>query len=395
MHIIAADWSGDPTKRAAAHANVAARSITLLKGAGTLASLVQQAQKLGGPVIVGVDAPLGVPESLAQALTVADFRELLRTVATSTTFFTPITKASAWKPTQPFFRVPAGKGARNAFEARAQALGVTLYRKVDRAAGARSPFIVSGIPGTVGSATIALWQELIALVDDPTLRLWPFDGADVQALALPGRVVVAEIYPRAAYATALDDAPPLRARMSLAKTDPALRAAAIQQLRNAAWVQAHGVTFAPDVLEAAVVNEDAFDAVVSAAALLRVALTHEPWSGALHLPAIEGGILGTGGLDFSLPERKWPPSTSSKKKASKKSASTSTQAQPPPPSKKASSTQTYPCPIPGCTHVFVGGRGGWDAHVGSRGTHPAWHPDVHDAEQRKALFRKEFPSFFL
>lgn len=51
------------------------------------------------------------------------------------------------------------------------------------------------------------------------------------------------------------------------------------------------------------------------------------------------------------------------------------------------------CPICG-DHVFRRTRGGWDAHVGSLRKHPKWHPDIEDPDERKALFQKEFPSFF-
>ena len=51
----------------------------------------------------------------------------------------------------------------------------------------------------------------------------------------------------------------------------------------------------------------------------------------------------------------------------------------------------YRCPIPGCTKVFRGTRGGWDAHVASWRMHPDWHPDVTDGEARKRRFRREYP----
>jgi hypothetical protein len=52
------------------------------------------------------------------------------------------------------------------------------------------------------------------------------------------------------------------------------------------------------------------------------------------------------------------------------------------------------CPIPGCAHVFKGGRGGWDAHVASWKVHPSWMPDERDVQRRKELFRRAFPAFF-
>lgn len=51
----------------------------------------------------------------------------------------------------------------------------------------------------------------------------------------------------------------------------------------------------------------------------------------------------------------------------------------------------YPCPVPGCTKVFHGTRGGWDAHVASWRMHPDWHPGVTDGEERKRRFRREYP----
>ncbi len=51
----------------------------------------------------------------------------------------------------------------------------------------------------------------------------------------------------------------------------------------------------------------------------------------------------------------------------------------------------YRCPIPGCTKVFHGTRGGWDAHVASWRMHPHWHPDVTDGEERKRRFKGEYP----
>ncbi len=53
----------------------------------------------------------------------------------------------------------------------------------------------------------------------------------------------------------------------------------------------------------------------------------------------------------------------------------------------------YRCPIRGCTKVFHGSRGGWDAHVASHRIHPDWHPDVTDGKERKERFRAEYPDW--
>ena len=53
----------------------------------------------------------------------------------------------------------------------------------------------------------------------------------------------------------------------------------------------------------------------------------------------------------------------------------------------------YRCPIGGCTKVFRGSRGGWDAHVASPRIHPDWHPDVIDGRVRKERFKAEYPDW--
>lgn len=53
----------------------------------------------------------------------------------------------------------------------------------------------------------------------------------------------------------------------------------------------------------------------------------------------------------------------------------------------------YRCPIGGCTKVFRGSRGGWDAHVASPRIHPDWHPDIIDGRERKECFKAEYPDW--
>jgi hypothetical protein len=103
--------------------------------------------------------------------------------------------------------------------------------------GAKAVFIKSGIPGSVGSAACALWQELASqLSPDRTFKIWPFEG-DLQILLQSTPVVVGEIYPRAAYATALLDVPPAsRAPLVVAKANAGVRGAAIAMLQDARWL---------------------------------------------------------------------------------------------------------------------------------------------------------------
>ena len=59
----------------------------------------------------------------------------------------------------------------------------------------------------------------------------------------------------------------------------------------------------------------------------------------------------------------------------------------------AGAARTYRCPIPGCDKVYLGSRGGWDAHVASLRTHASWHPELESAEDRKESYRIQFPEF--
>jgi hypothetical protein len=61
---------------------------------------------------------------------------------------------------------------------------------------------------------------------------------------------------------------------------------------------------------------------------------------------------------------------------------------------KLRASKTYPCPVPGCSKVFLGSRGGWDGHVGSLQNHPEWEPGLVEARDRRERFRVEFADWF-
>lgn len=184
-------------------------------------------------------------------------------------------------------------------------------------------------------------------------------------------VVVGEIYPRAAYATALLDAP--RPPLVLAKTHPDVRRKAVADLLAADWVRMNEVT----IKIAANANEDDFDACLTAAALLRCVVEKLP----LCLPRLdsaraEGGMLGTGSVNFDL-------------RSGRRSGHRTRQG-----AIVRHSAKTFRCPIVGCDKVYVNARAGWDGHVGSVRSHPLWHPKLTSAEDRRRQFEIEFPEFF-
>jgi hypothetical protein len=221
-----------------------------------------------------------------------------------------------------------------------------------------------------------------ALQGERAFTIWPFEG-ELEALLSASRIVIGEIYPRAAYATALLDEPvERRCRLSIAKTDAVTRRAAINTLKEAEWIRTNEVTLKD--LEDACEGEDDFDACLTAAALLRCALENLPMHAPLESPRVEGGILGTGSINLELRERRFRSEPSSRPASRVSRASRTIEAPSP----------VLRCPIPGCVKEWPNRRGGWDGHVGSLKNHPSWHPDVLHAAERRRLFALEFPEFF-
>lgn len=210
--ILCADWGKESYKRTVYVADVSARIVRRVDGGEwSVGSVLDEARRRAsrGPVLATLDAPLAVPESYLAAAA----------------------------------RIPS-------------------WRAVDAATKAKTLFAKAGIPGSVGSATCALWRELgPRLTVDRSFKLWPFEG-DLGDLPQSTPVVVGEIYPRAAYATALSDASAeSRAPLMVSKTRADVRRDAITTLLGKDWVRRLDVSIRnlADVRS----NEDDFDALSS------------------------------------------------------------------------------------------------------------------------------------
>lgn len=379
MNIIAVDWGKDARKRSAYISQLASRTISRLPFDGSLVHLLEHVSSLEGPVLIGIDAAIGFPiaswrrlrdSSKNQPQTFADF---LLGPSVPTDFFEPVSKPEDWSPQRPFIRPPHGRFSLKAFIAAADD---GFYRQIDKQLHANPIFLTSGIPGSVGSGTRALWQELIALKHFSPYRVWPFHGslADLLRHTDP---VFAEIYPKACYGIALSESLPAPMRQ-ISKTKKDARRKAIADLRDSHWLVREHLTI--NHFDAALSNEDDFDALFSAVALTRLFLEKAPFESPGTTDRIaEGGVLGAASLARTA---KRPAET----KTAKQTRTTN--------SRSDRISRTYPCPIPGCTHVFRGSRGGWDAHVGAISRHPQWHPEVVDPEERKKLFKQVFPEWF-
>lgn len=302
--VLCADWSGVPRRRAVVEALPRRGGWRIAPcpppaEGWSLRALLARAEALraatGRAPLVGVDAALGIPRALARAGGFAGFREALTLLAEGEGLRREAQDARRWSPATPFFRVPPGRGALRRFE---EAAGgrTGLRRQIELRTAAKPAFVLSGIPGAVGSATRALWTELAGAARGD-VALWPFDGG-LAALSRGRAPVLAEVYPRAAYALATVEALPARPR-ALAKTKAPVRAQALRALETAAWVRRHRVALADP--GAAAGSEDVFDALLTAAALVRAIAEGEPLSCALIDPVCEGGILGTHGLVLGGP----------------------------------------------------------------------------------------------
>lgn len=276
---ISADWSKDERKRSVHVAMPRTRCIRRARStARSLSALLRLARELKeevGPVLLGMDLALGVPagywrmarREAADGRPPRHFLDWLAVLDPESDFFREVRSPEDWRPGRPLFAVQPGEGGKTEFT---QKVAGDMLRRIDEATGAKPLFAVSGMPGTVGSATRALWKELIPLLkeSDRDFAVWPFEGA-LPALLADKRIVLAETYPGLAYAAAVAEHLPT-GRMRIAKTKREAREHFCDRLAKAPWVREHDVCLGD--LGPARANDDAFDSHVTAAAVLRCLL---------------------------------------------------------------------------------------------------------------------------
>jgi hypothetical protein len=400
-YLLCADWSKEQKGRAVFVADVRKREVRSVRVFPlTVDTALARAREFAenGNVLLSFDVPLGLPHSFFSAIrnvqgweAASSFTSFLPVAARTPTFFVSGTDASRWSLKQPFFTVPSGTGGKMAFERASAQIGVQLRRRIDAKTGGNPMFITAGIPGSVGSGAINAWIGLANLLPRARdFKIWPFEGT-LPELFGSCRIVIAENYPRAIYAAAFSDAPAARrSRMKLSKTRTETRHQAIEYLLCRRWITGNLVTVHDT--DDALTDENQFDALVTAAGLLRLFLDGEPLSSTtFEDPVAEGGILGTGTINFDLPEIDFthvvgttgegPLAPDRELRAAK-------------PSPHTMPGLSYRCPIPGCGKIFTGSRGGWDGHAGSFRMHPNWQPHITDHGDRLEAFRAEYPNFF-
>ena len=228
--MICADWGKESRKRSVYVADVVQRTIRRLESdAWTLTGILRNPEMWAsrGTVVVAIDAPLGIPASFLSAVARLQplapprgFLNVLEWAKKQQNFFVATSRPEDWRVERPFFAVPGVPGGLTAYRTAAGRLSVNLDRTIDRLTRANTAFATSGIPGSVGSGACALWRELQTLLQPGrNFRVWPFDGK-LDDMIGTAPVIVGEMYPRAAYATALlDSEAAARPQLKVKKTD--------------------------------------------------------------------------------------------------------------------------------------------------------------------------------
>ena len=289
------DWSSRRKGRAAWLATTAprlgVRRVPPPADGWSLATLLARAARLrdrnGTPVAIVFDAVLGLPAQSLARLGAQTFLEGIDRLAAQGALAAG--ESTGRELREPFFRVAAGVGSLTRTVAR---LGgpSAIHRQIDLRTAAKSVFALSGIPGSVGSGSRALWSELVPhLGAERGFSIWPFERG-----AKDG-IVLAEGFPRAAYSVALRDELPA-SPTSLGKTRPDARAGALEALQRTRWRRELGLRLRD--LDTARISEDDFDALFLAAALVRLHAERRPLAHWLVDPVAEGGILATGGVRY-------------------------------------------------------------------------------------------------
>lgn len=201
------DWSLDGPKR---WMTVARRIdgrmvISAPEPVGDTASLVErlQARATGeGPLLIGFDFPIGLPQLYGARTGVPSFRALLTELGHGAwaDWFRVAGSREEIALTRPFYPArPGGTRRSHLFEA-LEMQATDLLRLCEQPGeGRQTPAMLFWTLGgnQVGKAAITGWREVI-IPHLPDVGLWPFDGSLADLLAHHA-VVMAETYPGDAY----------------------------------------------------------------------------------------------------------------------------------------------------------------------------------------------------
>jgi hypothetical protein len=202
------DWSVHPCKRWMA---VALRAGSgwhigvpeLVGPTGTFLQGLEARSGESGPVLVGVDFPIGVPAAYGASTGLANFHALLATVGSGAwdRWFDVCDDRADIGIHRPFYPIRPG-GRRRAHlltglgDCSAEDLLRVCEKKTDHRPAACSLFWTLG-GNQVGKAAQAGWREVLQPQGE-RIALWPFDGS-LRDLLCGERTILAETYPGDTY----------------------------------------------------------------------------------------------------------------------------------------------------------------------------------------------------
>jgi Protein of unknown function (DUF429) len=295
-----ADWSMHAAKRWMARAVLRPEGYLALPAtlAGPLESFWTRLAVAGaGPILLGIDFPIGLPAAYAERVGITSFLEALDGFGGD--FYEVARAPEQIALRRPFYpHRPGGRRRQQLLDGLGFDLWQHLHRRCDRATierPAACPMFWTLGGNQVGRAAITGWRDLLAPArrGGLDLAIWPFDGP-LPALLRTRRFVVAETYPGEVYGHL-----GLALRAHGGKRRHAARLA--NAARLLAWAEHSEIALAPE-LHAEIAGgfggdpgaDDRFDAVVGLFGLLNVLRGGRP-SGEPEDPVvrrIEGWILG-------------------------------------------------------------------------------------------------------
>jgi hypothetical protein len=302
-----ADWSVDPKKRWPAEAvkqNDSCCRACAPEPVGGLGDLLPRLARAarGGPALLGVDFPIGLPAAYAARAGIDDFVAELPKFGTGRwdRFYEVATIPDEISLTRPFYPHRPGGRRRQHLVSR---LGVFCYQAMLRQCELRTEsrpqacamfWTLGG--NQVGKGAIAGWRDLLgpALRAGLPLAIWPFHGQLAKLLATHAWVV-AETYPREVYDHLGLDLRGGKRRQEVRRRnkDRLLATAGALNLELAPALQNEIVTGCGARAD----GEDRFDALVGLFGLLGViASARELWEPDDPIVrAVEGWIIGQAG----------------------------------------------------------------------------------------------------
>jgi hypothetical protein len=207
--ILHADWGTDPRKRWIATARSASdgwaiEAIAPWGREGTPLERLGLRDDEPGPILIGLDFPIGLPRAYAERAGITSFRDALLAFGGPgwETFYEVARTPEEISIARPFYPHRPGGTRRQHL---ANGLGIpldALWRDCERATPTRPaacPLFWTLGANQAGKGAIAGWQELVAPLVRDGAALWPFDG-DLADLLATHRITIAETYPAQYYA---------------------------------------------------------------------------------------------------------------------------------------------------------------------------------------------------